>query len=82
MSDNPPMSLDLDTLEAQRRQHPAWRLLQADSVALVASFLDRVFIQPNRRVMRQSDLVEALDDTLYAVREQRGPAAYPRAALK
>ncbi len=76
------MSLDLDTLEAQRRQHPAWRLLQADSVALVASFLDRVFIQPNRRVMRQSDLVEALDDTLYAVREQRGPAAYPRAALE
>ncbi len=76
------MPLDLDTLEALRRQHPAWRLLLADSAALVASFLDRVFIQPNRRVMRQSDLVEALEDSLYALREQRGPNVYPRGALE
>ena len=75
------MSHDLDTLEALRRQHPAWRLLQADSAALVASFLHRVFVQPNRRVVAQAELASALEDTLYAVRQQRGPTAYPKAAL-
>ena len=72
------MSFDIDTLEALRRQHPAWRLLQADSAALVASFLHRVFVAPNRRVIHQAELASALDDTLYAVREQRGPASYPK----
>lgn len=76
------MPLDFDTVEALRRQHPAWRLLQADSAALVASFLDRVFIQPNRRVIGQSDLAEALEDTLFSLREQRGAAVYPKGALE
>jgi hypothetical protein len=75
------MSLDVDTLEALRRQHPAWRLLQADSAALVASFLHRVFVVPNRRVIDQAELAAALDDQLYAVREQRGPGSYPKPAL-
>ena len=82
VTDNPPMSLDFDALEALRRQHPAWRLLQADSAALVASFLHRVFVQPNLRVISQSALVEALEDTLYTLREQRGDKLYPKAALE
>src|SRR5438552_18921053 len=76
------MSLDLATLEAMRRQHPAWRLLAAESAPLVASFLHRVFIVPNVRVMSQSDLVEALEDTLFALREQRGADAFPKGALE
>ena len=79
------MSLDIDTLEALRRQHPAWRLLLADSAALVASFLHRVFVLPNRRVIAQADLAEALEDTLYAVRQQRSGSAhpvYPKGALE
>lgn len=76
------MQLDMDTLEAQRRQHPAWRLLAAESAALVASFLHRVFVVPNRRVMSQADLAEALEDTLYALREQRGANQYPKPALE
>ena len=75
------MSLDFDALEALRRQHPAWRLLQADSAALVASFLHRVFVLPNLRVISQSALAEALEDTLYTLREQRGDKLYPKAAL-
>ena len=74
------MQLDIDTLEALRRQHPAWRLLAAESAALVASFLHRVFVVPNRRVMAQADLAEMLDDTLYALREQRGANLYPKPA--
>ena len=76
------MVLDIDTLEALRRQHPAWRLLQADSAALVASFLHRVFVLPNRRMIREADLAEMLEDTLYAVRQQRGGNAYPKSALE
>jgi len=75
------MPLDIDSLEALRRQHPAWRLLLADSAPLVASFLERVFVLPNRRVIHQAELASALDDTLYAVREQRGPGSYPRSAI-
>lgn len=55
------MSLDIDTLEALRRQHPAWRLLAADSAALVVSFLHSVFVRPNRRVIHQAELAAALD---------------------
>ena len=74
------MPLDLETLETLRRQHPAWRLLAADSAPLVASFLHRVFVLPNVRVLGQADLAEALEDTLYALREQRGGTAYPKTA--
>src|SRR2546422_659476 len=75
------MTLDHATLEAMRRQHPAWRLLAADSAPLVASFLHRVFVVPNVRTMGQADLAEALEDSLFALREQRGAEAYPKAAL-
>ena len=80
------MNLDYATLEAQRRQHPAWRLLAADSAPLVASFLHRVFVLPNVRVMAQSNLAEALEDTLYELREHRqgqcGAQVFPKTALE
>ena len=75
------MPFDIDTLDALRRQHPAWRLLLADSAALIASFLQRVFVLPNKRVIAQADLAEALEDTLYTVREQRGSQSFPKSAL-
>ena len=75
------MALDYVTLDTLRRHHPAWRLLLADSAPLVASFLARVFVQPNVRVMAQADLVEALEDELYALRERLGEGAFPRRAL-
>lgn len=73
-------ALDYTTLEAQRRQHPAWRLLAADSAPLVGSFLHRVFVVPNVRVMAQANLVEALEDTLYGLREQLGQQVFPKSA--
>jgi len=45
------MSLDYDALDALRSHHPAWRLLRSDHAALVVSFLQRVFVAPNVRVM-------------------------------
>lgn len=47
----------------------------------MASFLQRVFVAPNRRVISQADLAEALEDELYALRATLGTDAFPRSAL-
>lgn len=73
--------MDHATLSLLRERHPAWRLLASPYAPLVASFLHRVFVAPNVRVMPEVDLVEALEDDLYALREQLGPDAYPKSAL-
>lgn len=75
------MTLDYTTLDTLRTHHPAWRLLRSDHAPLVASFLHRVFIVPNVRVMSQADLSEALEDELFTLRERLGNQAFPKAAL-
>ena len=67
-------------LASLRKNHPAWRLLRADSAPLVASFLNRVFLVPNVREIAQADLQEALEDELYALRERLGDECYPKSA--
>lgn len=71
-----------ETLVSLRKNHPAWRLLRADSAPLVASFLHRVFIAPNVRELAQADLQEALEDELFALRERLGADSYPRHAAE
>jgi hypothetical protein len=75
------MPLDYTTLDLLRQNHPAWRLLCANHAPLVASFLHRVFITPNERMLSQANLVEALEDELFALREQLGAEAFPGTAL-
>lgn len=75
------MTLDFATLDALRTHHPAWRLLRSDHAALVASFLHRVFVAPNVRVMAAADLAEALEDELYALRQHLGDDAFPKPGL-
>lgn len=75
------MNLDYATLDLLRQSHPAWRLLRSDHAPLVASFLQRIFIVPNVRVMAQADLVEALEDEIFALRERLGGDAFPKPAL-
>ncbi len=72
------MTLDFGNLDTLRAHHPAWRLLRSDHAPLVASFLHRVFVVPNVRVMAAADLAEALEDELYALRQGLGPEAFPR----
>lgn len=74
------MALDYATLELLRQNHPAWRLLCAHHAPLVAGFLHRVFIVPNVRNLSQADLVEVLEDELFALREQLGAEAFPGTA--
>lgn len=70
------MSLDYETLELLRKNHPAWKLLNAQHASFIASFLHRVFLVPNIRMMAQSDLKEALEDELFALREKQGSEAF------
>lgn len=74
------MNLDYQTLEALRLKHPAWSLLRADSAPLVVSFLHRAFIVPNLRSCSQSDLVEKLEDQLFALRQGEQAERFPRSA--
>lgn len=74
------MTLDYHTLEALRQNHPAWRLLNSPHAPLIVSFLQKVFITPNVRIKAQADLVEALEDDLFALREQYGESYYPKSA--
>ncbi|MGS0755020.1 DUF3375 family protein, partial [Roseateles sp. GG27B] len=84
------MTLDYASLDQLRQTHPAWRLLASPHAALVASFLQRVFIAPNLRVIAQADLAEALEDELFGLRERltdragvrAGEAAFPKPALE
>jgi hypothetical protein len=55
--------------------------LRSDHAPLVASFLHRVFVAPNVRVMAAADPAEALEDELYALRQRSGGDAFPRPAL-
>lgn len=72
--------LDYATLDLLREKHPGWRLLRADHAVLVASFLHRIFVVPNVRTIAQADLAEALEDQLFALREQFGDDAFPKSA--
>ena len=74
------MALDYATLELLRRNHPAWRLLCANHAPLVVSFLHRVFVVPNVRNLAQSDLVEALEDVLFSLRDELGEETFPGTA--
>jgi len=72
--------VDFTTLDWLRQHHPAWRLLTSPHAALIASFLHRVFILPNERMITQADLAEALEDELFALRESLGSDAFPKSA--
>jgi len=61
-----------------RRNHPAWRLLAAETAPLVIGFLHRAFIAPNARAIPETELETQLDDYLYALRDRADEDPYPR----
>jgi hypothetical protein len=75
------MSMDYSIVDMLRQKHPAWRMLRSDYAPLIVSFLHRVFITPNLRVIAQTDIEEALEDELFSLRERMGQDAFPRRAL-
>src|SRR5262249_24290900 len=69
-----------DEVEELRRRSSAWRLLRADSAALIVNFLGRVFIDEYVRDIAASVLHARLDDELYALNQRLGGGTYPRPA--
>lgn len=75
------MALDYQTLEALRKNNPAWRFLASPHASLMASFFQRVFISKNERVLPQADLIESLEDELFHLRDLIGDDKFPKSAL-
>jgi hypothetical protein len=69
-----------DEVEAMRRHHPAWRLLQAQHAPLILTFLGAVFIEENVRSIAAGDLAVRLDDQLYHLNDRLGAGTFPRRA--
>lgn len=74
--------LDAEGLGTLRERHAAWGLLRYEHAPFTIAFLHRAFVAPNVRSIAQPDLVEALEDDLFALRAVRGEQAAPRPALE
>jgi len=72
--------MDFDEIDALRRHSAAWRLLRADHASFVLSFLGRVFVTENVRTIPAADLIDRLDDELYALNDRYGEGTYPKSA--
>lgn len=72
--------MDYDEIERLRARHPAWSLLSSDNVALVLSFLTRVFVDANASNLPAAQLESALDDELFALNQRLGEGKFPRRA--
>jgi Protein of unknown function (DUF3375) len=75
-----PMSFDYGYVNELFVRHPAWRLLRMDHAPLIISFLQRTYIEPNRRALPADEFTKLLDDELYTLRQQQGHEAFPREA--
>ena len=70
--------LSYERLEILRQTHATLRLLRAENAPLILSFFYQVFIQPNRRSIRCSDLISLLNDYLYHLQEVYGEDKHTR----
>ncbi len=70
-------------VEALRERHVAWRILRAGNAPLILSFLGQFFVDANRGATSAAELIAALDDILYELRQgvtdEHGTPRYPKA---
>jgi hypothetical protein len=72
--------MNYDEIAHLRSQHAAWVLLRSNNVALVLSFLGRIFVDGNASGIPASELADQLDDELFALNQRLGEDAFPRSA--
>jgi hypothetical protein len=65
------LTMHYDEIAHLQGLHPAWKLLRSDNVALVLSFLGRVFVDTNAGGRPASELAGDLDEELYALNQRR-----------
>lgn len=68
--------MDYAAIETMRDKHPAWRMLRADQAPLLLSFLGRFFVDESRGASPAGQIIDALDDELYAL-NSGSPNALP-----
>lgn len=74
--------MDVETVEALRERHPAWRLLRAQHAALILTFLGGHFVEGNHGGTPASLLAADLTDQLDALNAAKpDDPPYPRRAL-
>lgn len=72
-------ALNYDEVASLRRLNPAWKLLRTDNAPLILSFLGTVFIDENVRDISATDLLNRLDDELYALNQRLGEGTFKSA---
>lgn len=72
--------MQYEEIDYLRAHHPVWVLLRSDNVALVLSFLGRVFVEGNASDLPAAVLAGELDDELYARNQGLDEPRFPRSA--
>ncbi|QQS01985.1 MAG: DUF3375 domain-containing protein [Austwickia sp.] len=74
--------MEFERVAALRQHSAAWRLMRADSAAMVLAILGQVFVVENHRTVVESQLVARVEELLDSVNQAAGgpDAAYPRSA--
>jgi flagellar motility protein MotE (MotC chaperone) len=63
-------AVNYEEIEHLRTRHAAWRLLSSTNVALVLSFLSRVFVDGNGSNIAARRLIDELDDEIFALNQR------------
>ncbi|EDT3088245.1 DUF3375 domain-containing protein [Salmonella enterica subsp. enterica serovar Newport] len=72
--------LSFDFLEQFKEQSLALKFLRSTHFSLIASFLNQVFVVPNRRSVPYQELVSLLEQHLFDIAESYGEEKYPKNA--
>ncbi len=59
--------MDHDDIAALRSRSAAWRLLRADTAPMVLAVLGRIFVVDNARTLPEGELLDRVDDLIYAI---------------
>ena len=74
--------MDYFSINSLREAHAGWSLLRAQNAPLALTFFMAAFTDPNQRNLGRQDLVDALDDVLFSLRDSLGEDRFPRSAAE
>lgn len=72
--------LTFDYLQYLKSNHPGIKLLSADNMPFIVSFLYRAFIHQNKRIILENDLITLLNDYLYSLEKELDENKFPKSA--
>ncbi|WP_427019073.1 DUF3375 domain-containing protein [Pseudarthrobacter sp. P1] len=72
--------MDYFAINALRENHAGWSLLRAQNAPLALTFFMAAFTTTNQRNLGRPELVDVLEDVLFALRDSLGEDKFPRTA--